>query len=96
MTLAEEVLTIVHAWNVGDSRRDDVRKLAARIEALEAENVRLIGCTVFAESVRDECEKNNHLRASTGGQSTGDSPSLPPRLDGTMFCRRPEVTGARS
>lgn len=33
--LSEQVRTIVHAWDVGDSRREDVRKLADAILEME-------------------------------------------------------------
>jgi hypothetical protein len=37
VTLSDEVLTIVHAFPAGDERRDEIRNLAKRVAALEAE-----------------------------------------------------------
>lgn len=54
MKLADEVLTMVHAFNAGDMRRADVRDIAARVAILEAR-------ALAAEAERDEANENRRL-----------------------------------
>lgn len=40
-SLSEQIRTIVHAFDSGDSRRDDILRIADRVERLEKELHRL-------------------------------------------------------
>jgi len=67
-----------HHYGMHGSDLDDARR---ERDALRVEVDQARGCVVLANMVKDECEANDHMRANKGGQSTGDSPSLPPSVN---------------